>query len=194
MYPGPFPSNFAWPTILGNKLNYETINLSNPGSSNIRMIYNILNTKFEEGDLVIVLWSYLTRDSFFNYNEIKNFGEWDNMYFETIKKLSSENDITIKNLMDIYFVTKHLESLNVKFYYMYLDKLNEDNVYPAYIPVFETYRNYIEKYNISKTTIDKVSDDSHKEDLGLALDNSHPSEKYQERLGNYIYETIKNEI
>ena len=62
--PMPPPSQFAWPNLLAKKLNRECVNLASCGASNKQIHYNIVNTNFENDDLVLVLWTQHSRSCF----------------------------------------------------------------------------------------------------------------------------------
>jgi hypothetical protein len=67
--PGPSPSKYAWPQLLGDLLGLEVINKSVPGNSNLQVLRDILSFDgFEPLDLVIVGWSFKERDTIFNKN------------------------------------------------------------------------------------------------------------------------------
>ena len=50
-------SQYAWPAILGKKLDKQVINFGRPGCSNRFIANAILNTDIKQDDLVIVLWT-----------------------------------------------------------------------------------------------------------------------------------------
>lgn len=60
--PAISPSKFAWPALLAEKLGYECVNRSIPGGSNLEILYDILDYKFQEGDKVVVGWTTPLRD------------------------------------------------------------------------------------------------------------------------------------
>jgi len=67
--PGPNPSIFAWPQILGNLLGLTVVNKAVPGNSNLQILRDILKFEsFESSDLVIVGWTFKERDTIFNKN------------------------------------------------------------------------------------------------------------------------------
>jgi hypothetical protein len=51
---------FAWPFLLGNKLDYEVTNLAKPGSGNTRMVRHCVE-QINNYDLVIIAWSHFAR-------------------------------------------------------------------------------------------------------------------------------------
>jgi hypothetical protein len=62
---GPEPSKFAWPQLLADKMNLDCVNLGFPGVSNKYIWNKVLNTEFQKGDKVVILWTYFSRFCFF---------------------------------------------------------------------------------------------------------------------------------
>lgn len=60
-HPGKFPSKFAWPSVLAQKLNYNVDNKGQPGASNKRIWHNALHYDYTKTDTVIFMWSYIAR-------------------------------------------------------------------------------------------------------------------------------------
>lgn len=55
------PSQYAWPNLLGQKLNREVVNCGVAGSGNQEILSKILSFDFQPDDLCIVLWSAFVR-------------------------------------------------------------------------------------------------------------------------------------
>lgn len=53
--------DFAWPTLLANKLSWDLTNLGEGASCNQKMMRKLLMAPIEEFDLVIILWSHFDR-------------------------------------------------------------------------------------------------------------------------------------
>lgn len=68
-HPGDKPSKFAWPQLIANELHYECLNLSEPGSGNFQILMNVLRTKFNSDDLVILGYSYFSRFRFYQMSD-----------------------------------------------------------------------------------------------------------------------------
>ena len=59
-------SSFVWPALLGNLLKCdEVINYAIGGNSNKNIAQDVLNTKFEKNDIVVIMWTYFTRTCFY---------------------------------------------------------------------------------------------------------------------------------
>jgi len=71
--PGPNPSKFAWPHLLGNKTGLVTINRGKPGAGNATILSNIMesHTAFSANDTVIILWSFQSRYCYFTKDEMR---------------------------------------------------------------------------------------------------------------------------
>lgn len=67
--PGDQPSKFAWPQLVANELKRECLNLSEPGSGNFQILMNVLRTKFEPDDAVILGYSYFSRFRFYQMSD-----------------------------------------------------------------------------------------------------------------------------
>ena len=167
------PSNFAWPNLLANKLNYQLKNESYPGSSNLEILYRILNFKFEQDDVVVIMWTVPPRDMYFQpFGKLyRRLGIWMRDRFAKKWILSiNDQDYTQRTWIYIHHADLYLKNLKVKYLhcpaYSYDDK-------PDYLNIENFYHNSI-------VEIDK------------ALDNAHPGiashEQISKKIFNYIYE------
>lgn len=59
------PSQFVWPSLLGKQLNVPVVNKAAPGGSNTEILASILSFDFDPDDLVIIGWTFVTRDIIF---------------------------------------------------------------------------------------------------------------------------------
>ena len=60
------PSRYAWPAKLAERLSIPLVNAGWSGASNKRIWNNMINFSYQEGDIVIVLWTNLGRHSVFH--------------------------------------------------------------------------------------------------------------------------------
>ena len=73
--PGPKPSKFAWPSVLGTLIEVdEVINVSAPGISNKRIWRDALNFDYRDNDIVFLHWTFVDRDCFFGI--VPKIGPW----------------------------------------------------------------------------------------------------------------------
>ena len=71
------PSKFAFPAIVGAKLNRETVNLSYPGCSNKYIWHTAVNYNFLPNDIVIFAWTLPNRSMVVtNKDNIEHVGMW----------------------------------------------------------------------------------------------------------------------
>ena len=182
--PGPYPSKFAWPSIVGNKLKADVFNLSHPGASNDQILYDILNfNDYEKGDHVIILWSYLYRAMLFtNEGEYLPLSpnrmihslsvgprEWESFY-----KAHDDYDLWIRTVKNIHHASCYLESKQVKISSAHFDPwaIKWKTVTNSYIKNMDIDLAYI---NLNDVVVDK------------ALDSLHPGEESQKNIAEIIY-------
>jgi len=130
------PSDHAWPSILSRLTNMDLANNAKPGSSNLEILYHILNFNFRPGDVVVVMWTFPNRDLHF---------------ISTSKK--------IKPFRQLGLWLKHaelyLKSLGVD-YIHYPINPTELNLYkPNFIPELDNY------YADGFVTVDQCEADPH---------------------------------
>lgn len=113
---GPVASKRAYPQLIGESLGLETINLARPGSSPIRVLYNILNFNFSADDLVLVQWPFSDRDALFtNKDTLLDVGLW--VSSETVKNyylVHDSNDRQIKTTLHIHHAHLYLQNKGIK--------------------------------------------------------------------------------
>ena len=175
------PSKHAWPEVLGSQIKRLVINKSFPGSSNIEILFNVLNFKFEPDDLVIIGWTVIYRDliykkslfgRIFNSQEHKKITLHDND--ELSKKwadVHNSYDLAIRSGLHIEHCNLHLEQLKVNHYHFFaLDIANKKPIW-THKP-----KTWIDK------TIIKYKD--------FALDNSHPGINSHKHAADKLYRII----
>lgn len=104
------PSAFSWPAILSKKLNIPHVNLGIPGAGNLEILYNILNYDIEPDDIVIVMWSFISRDFIFNQNgEHVKIGLWK-QDDQTKSWLDIHNfyDLTVRSFLYVHHADYYL--------------------------------------------------------------------------------------
>lgn len=183
----------CWPARLGLKLDLKTINKAYPGSSNVEILAEILNFKFDKDDLVIIGWTYVERDVVFkkdtlfklnsgrgryiNYGGNRRLSAWnDDPICKQWFNIYTDYDLGIKSGLHIHHAELFLDSLGITHYH-FLSHMQ------SYNP-FENPPRWIKKpKNLIKNLMFKKID--------LALDNSHPGVQSHQRLADKLYEYIK---
>lgn len=180
----------SWPAVLGKKLNLKIVNLAVPGSSNVEILAEILNFKFEKDDLVIIGWTYVERDvvfkkdtffkigksnRFINYGGNKRLQAWsDDPVCEQWFNIYTDYDLGIKSGLHIHHAELFLNSLGIQQHH-FLAHIQ------SYNP-FENTPKWIHKpKNLIKIMFKKID---------LASDDSHPGVKSHQRLADKLYEYL----
>lgn len=74
---GADPSLYAWPSMAAGLLGMPCLNLGRSGSSNTRILMDILRHDWQPGDVAAVLWTYINRDVLFRGDGMVNVGPWN---------------------------------------------------------------------------------------------------------------------
>lgn len=160
---GLTPSKLGWVNIIANSFNLDCVNLSRPGSSNKQIWHTISNTKFQDTDTVIILWSLkerscLIKDDFITQLGMR--GGWsktkENKLFQMFSACKTDYDIFFENAVYIDLANYYLQSKNLNVYNF------------SVMPDFFDY-----EVDWMQTHIDDLALElSHP--IDLALDESHP--------------------
>ena len=159
--PGREPSKFAWPSLLGEMLDLDVVNMSMPGASNLHILYRMLQFKFQEDDQIVVLWTHTDRDLVFLEKPLYHggqlilpIGSWgkdqDSINFEAWAQVHSQYDMMIRSLYYIHHAENYLEKLSLK-----NNHFSADNKLLKFIPNYlkfentiSSFKNLIEKNNL----------------------------------------------
>lgn len=114
--PGILPSKFAWPQLLSNKLMLQCINLSEPGSSNKEILHKLLNFKFENDDIVVIMWSFPDRWCTISESGINRLQLEENIV--AFDRVFTEYDLEFDLIYRANFAKLFLDRLNVKNYHL----------------------------------------------------------------------------
>jgi len=95
---GPNPQ--GWANLLGEMRNASCRNLSRIGSSNLRILWSMLNTEIEPDEIIIVQWSFWDRDCLLDDKIVKILPRFESSmsYFE----LHSTSDLIRRNWLNIH--------------------------------------------------------------------------------------------
>ena len=173
--PGPAPSKIAWPALIANALNIDCINLADPGSSNKRIWYKIMNFEFEKDDVVFIMWSYPERTCLLDSNRHTDIGRWtegSELYFDHFYT-TFDSEMMSKlyvNHANLYLQNKKIATTNlvVEKKFSSIFTLSKEKT-----PHVKVYINdYRKKFNLG---LDKKhpNDDCHREVARLIMNELH---------------------
>lgn len=171
------PSNFAWPSVLANKLNLPLVNLSTPGASNKQIWKIVLDTQLYSDDLVIIHWSHFDRWCIIEEQFIKKIGIWniknDSFSKAFFRHMHSDYDMQIELNCRSDHIERYLTDLGITHYHLVTKEKNIKNITrwnsAKFLPI---YINRIRK------------------NFPTALDGSHPGTAAHQELADQIYRNI----
>lgn len=172
--PGKFASNLAWPSLLANQLNVDVVNCSNPGASNIQILWKLLNFKFEINDICTVLWSHFGRSPFSKLEYDSSLIKWSEYDKSVIRVLPNldQNNIVIRNYISIHHAYLFLQTNSIPHRFM---------IGPS--DAFVYMQPDIEIPTLIKKSFRDFSCDK-------ALDLSHPGPITHEKIAKEFYNNI----
>lgn len=74
-----YPSKYAWPQLLADKLNLNCFNYGISGASNKQIWYELVNAPIKKNDTVIVQWTFIDRHYVIDHNHLSpnnQIGPW----------------------------------------------------------------------------------------------------------------------
>lgn len=182
--PKKLPSKLAYPNILADQLNIdEVINNAESGSSNLKILHNILSFKnFQKDDIAIIQWSFSDRDTIF-CNSKKN--SWleigphvEEEYIKDYYRLHTEYDQVLRSLFAIHYANLYLKpKVKTLVHLCFEDEEIHIFLKRNSIDWFDVKLEMIEVHNV----IDK------------ALDGSHPGLKTHSEFAKQIEKILYKE-
>ena len=174
-----YPSDRAWPKVLGDMLGYRVVNTAVPGHSNIQILKDILNFEFQQTDIVIVGWTYPQRDYIFRKNLLGmdtsiqvNVWHKDTKFIEKWAAVHNNYDLSVRTGLHIHHAECFLKTKNVQQHH-FSTSWAWYEVMPNFILTPTTYIN-----EDILTMVDK------------ALDNSHPGHVSHSNAAKKLYGII----
>lgn len=131
-------SNFTWPSLLANHLNYSYSCYARPGAGNLQICEQVLNqvSTGTDQDLFVIGWTWIDRFDYYNsnYNSKQKKSPWStimpidtdpvaNTYF---KQLHSEYRDKFTSLLCVKLVIDTLKQKSIPFVMTYMDELMYD--------------------------------------------------------------------
>ena len=205
------PSKYAWPQLLGEKLNLSVANLGQGGASNKYICKKMLDTNLRSDDTVVFMWSYFARTCFFeNQKDYKRIMpgniNWRVTKGKQLKQIRVDKNYC-ENFYNNYFTwyNAFYESYQqMNFAKMYLDSKGIANYHTTcetlpYTGIKEKKLHWFKFFSENKHTEIKFAVpswntvDLHQIDLydHGALDNDHPSVDAHKKMAEDIYNIIK---
>jgi hypothetical protein len=180
------PSAYAYPKVLARFLRMECTNRAFAGQGNDAILYNIIDDydSWDDGDIIIVMWTGSTRKVFFEKfpgtNLLTHSTDYK-WYMEYLKKDSETNwfDSRVKSGYNKLTVEKLAKGKNVL--------LIQSETDFAKLP-FEIKYNIL--YEMFDSNIEHFVPCTIKNDRG-ALDNEHPSTIWHAKVATFFYNYIK---
>jgi len=169
----------AWPYIISDNLGVQVLNNGVNGNSNTKILYDVLTYDFQPDDIVIVMWTYATREMrLLSDSSEDKFGPWcSGQEGLAWLRFADPHDYNIKSLMHIHHCKLQLTSLSVKHLFIKTDE------------------NMVSSRATCKFDNDLFDIDISGEDiLDFATDNSHPGPKSHYRLGIRLSDLIRGKF
>lgn len=115
------PNDNAWPKLLAHSLKKDCLNLGYPGYSNKQIWHTFVNTKFQRGDIAVILWTHHARTCLFtDNNKVLGIVPWNKGDISTyyFKNMYNTRDHTI--LLNLYMehITYKCRYEGVKVYHV----------------------------------------------------------------------------
>lgn len=165
----------AWPYQVGKMFNLPVKNEGVPGASNLQILHNILNFKFDPQDTVIVMWSNPDRD--FIYNEDGTASPVGSWAIDSLSKnwilTHNERDTAIRSWYYMHHAKLYFESLKLKYKFYCIDYEYMKTFKPSFLDVYVG--------SIDVNTLRKCD---------YATDNSHPGPKGHLAIANEIFKDM----
>jgi hypothetical protein len=174
---GPYPSQLAWPSLLSEKMCCTLVNTSSPGSSNIHILWKVLNFDFHNEDMCVVMWTHFGRIPFSRlYNDPTKivWDHYDNASSLQIAETEQEN-LVIRNFMLMHHAYLHLSQKGIKHLFVIATKDSK---------IYQCPNALQTKSLFTDLTFPKID---------VALDKRHPGPKSHAAMASLLYNKI-NEL
>ena len=181
--PGKKASEYSWVGCLSRQLKIPSINLARPGSSNLEILYRILNFKFEPNDIAVILWTDIARDLIWKKEpdypgdlEFQPIGSWmtldnDKIDYSAWLSLHSDIDLIIRTWFCVHHAECFLENRGIKNLSFFINTKE----------MFDNVPEYITTKNVSKLDASSLLFTN-----DLALDSRHPGPQAHNKFAEYI--------
>lgn len=165
---GLIPSKLGWANIVSQTLGLEHINMSLPSMSNLKIHWQIRNTKFEPDDIVIAQWCFPTSCTILD-DDMTDINVWPKTEIsENFYKVHTPLDLERRSLMIAEHTELLMKSLGVK-YVAFANTSFDANMH-AYSEIADYQSNFI---------------------VDTAFDNKHPSVDSNRRWATQVTQILK---
>lgn len=168
----------SWPHHLAQHFGVNFKNMAKPGSSNLEILWDIMNYRFQPDDWVFVMWTHFPRTIIFNATgRHERIGPWrqEQALYENWLSYNNDTSINIKNWITIDHATLHLEREGIDYRMIIGGNPDERNSFPLCIKP----RNFLD--------LEFVNYD-------FASDLSHPGPESHKILAEKIYRLVKTDL
>ena len=170
------PSRYAWPKVLSTMMNLDCINLGIAGASNKHIWYKALTTEYQEGDIVVFLWSHIARwCKITDYDKVQNVGNWTGgkmgkCYYSF---LQNDYDSNLDLNLRVDHISLYLDKLGIRSYHCYaVDRETSILDFNSAISLKTSFQDIRGKH-------------------GLAEDKKHPDKFAHIEFADSLYKEIK---
>lgn len=115
---GPLPSESAWPSLAAGMLGMDCLNLARSGNSNTRMLMDIIDHRWQPGDVAAMLWTYTDRDVLYTDSGPRNVGPWNATSWDLAGSYYTAHgraDLQMRTWMAHHHAASYLASIGVPF-------------------------------------------------------------------------------
>lgn len=166
-------------SVLSNR---QYINKAIPGSSCNRILFEILNFKFEPSDVVVIGWTYTCRETIYTTDGIKNMGAW-------IDPKNHKNRVWLEDTYDVYNLSVR-SYMDIHHASCYLNQINIPNI-QWFAEEDSECLDIKNRFDWSKNI--KLSFDINTETPHVDLTEcTHPGPKSHKLVANYIFDKFKD--
>jgi hypothetical protein len=176
------PSDFAWPSLLANKLNCEVDNQAVRGAGNLEILWRLLRMQPPTDSLILIQWSHFSRYDFWRFQSFEKGTRENGILNPILQTLNESNqdwfaDNGIRNWLAIHHCSLWLKDRGNKFFNIVLTNDKDINPIPGKLNI----PNLIDVHTLAT-----------KFPLDTALDNKHPGPVTQQFICDTVFDYIKS--
>lgn len=168
------PSNYAWPSLIGQRLSLPVHNFARPGASNKEILLSVINADIKQDDLVIVCWTHVNRSCLISDDGsiIQIFPKATISQAKSFYKLYDIKNLIIDSLLEISHANAILANKGYKVHHFYTDHFLSSR--KKYVPV----------------DAHLVEIDTRIHHIDVASDGTHPGVMSHISISDYVYRIL----